>query len=343
MTARRPALALARSFAPALAVALALAAAPTAAALADPPPPPPPSPSPSPSPSPRDAARARFDRGQTLYNLGKLDEAIAELEGAYELDPDPAYLFNLAQAHRLRGNRPRALFFYRRFLALSPDAPNRAEIHERITLLEAEHRAAAAERAALERAAADKARAELAAEYDARRHRVGIEVGWSRIYLDGLDDPPPQLVQGATYAYRLTRLGRSTLEAGLTYHESTIPYTNPSKGAVSASYSQILVTTTLTHPIAWRLAARGVLGLGASTLRNLQQGNPVIEGQVGIDPQGMFCARADVTVVLRLHPLFDVTYTLVAASFAPPNRELTPALKSIVSFEGFHVGLHVRL
>ena len=31
------------------------------------------------------------------------------------------------------------------------------------------------------------------------------------------------------------------------------------------------------------------------------------------------------------------------ASFAPRNEELAPALKSIVSFEGFHVGLHVRL
>lgn len=325
VTARHLTLALA------LAALSSVAAAP--AALADP----------TPSVSPRDAARARFDRAQVLYNLGKLDEAITEFEAAYELDPDPVYLFNLAQAHRLRGNTVRALFFYRRYLDLWRDAPNRAEVQERITALDAEARAASAERAALERAAADKARADLAAEYAGRRHRVGLEVGWSRIYFDGLDDPPPQLVQGATYAFRLARLGRATFEVGATYHESTIPYTNPTKGAVSASYSQVLATATLTRPIAWRFAVRGVLGLGASTLRNLQQGNPVIENGTGIDPQGMLCARADVTVVLRLHPLFDVTYTLGAASFAPPNGELNPALKSIVSIEGFHVGLHVRL
>lgn len=311
---------------PAPALALALAAAP---ALADRP--------------PREVAREHFDRGQTLYNLGKLDEAIAEFEGAYELDADPAYLFNLAQAHRLRGNHPRALFFYRRYLDLSPDAPNRAEVQERIAALEAEHRAAAAERAALERAAADQARAELAAADAAKRHRVGIEVGWSRIYFAGLVDPPPQLVQGATYAYRLGRLRRATLEIGGTYHETTIPYSNPAKGAVSASYSQLMATGTLTHPIAWRIAARAVVGLGASTLRNLEQGNPVIEGGAGSDPQGMLCARADLAVVLRLHPLFDVTYTLAAGSFAPRSQELTPALKSIASLEGFHVGLHVRL
>jgi len=147
---------------------------------------------------------------------------------------------------------------------------------------------------------------------------------------------------GARVEIEQRRVG-ATFEVGATYHETTIPYTHPSKGAVSASYSQVLATATLTHPIAWRLAARGVLGLGASTLRNLQQGNPVIADGVGSDPQGLLCVRADVTVVLRLHPLFDVTYTLGAASFAPPNGQLTPALKSIVSLEGVHVGLHVRL
>ncbi len=314
----------------ALALALVLAGALGGPALAD--------------PARRDAAKARFERGQTLYNLGKLDEAIVELEAAYELDPDPRYLLNLAQAHRLRGNRPRALFFYRRYLALSPaDEPYRAEAQERVIALEAEERAVTAERAEMERAAAEKARAELAAGYAARRHRVGIEVGWSRIYFNDLDDPPPQLVQGATYAYRLRHVGRGTLEVGATFHETTIPYSNPSKGAVSASYSQVMATGTITYPIAWRLAARGVLGLGASTLRNLEQGNPVIEGNAGSDPQGMLCARIDFTVVLRLHPLFDVTYTLGAASLAPRNPELTPALKNIVSLEGFHVGLHVRL
>ena len=294
-------------------------------------------------PSPREAARARFDRGQTLYNLGKLDEAIAEFEGAYELDADPAYLFNLAQAHRLRGNRPRALFFYRRYLDLSPDAPNRAEVAERITALEAEQRALAAEREAIERAAAEKARAELFAAYAAKRHRIGIEVGWSRVYFDGLPNPPPQLVQGGTYAYRIGHLRRATFEVGATYHETTIPYSSQGNEAVSASYSQLMGTATLTQPVAWRFAVRGVLGLGASTLRNLKQGNPVIEDGVGSDPQGLACARADLAVVLRLHPLFDVTYTLIAGSFAPRNQELRPDLKSIVSFESFHLGLHVRL
>jgi tetratricopeptide (TPR) repeat protein len=311
-------------------LALALAAAAAGPALAD--------------PSPREAARARSDRGHTLYNLGKFDEAIAEFEAAFALDADPAYLLNLAQAHRLRGDRARAVFFYRRYLALSPpDAPHRAEVQERIALLEAEHRAVAAEREAIERAAAEAARAALEAEQAARRHRVGIEVGWSRIFFAGLDDPPPQLVQGATYAYRLRRVRRATLEVGGTFHESTIPYSSPARGAVSASYSQVMATVTLTHPIAWRISARAAAGLGAATLRNLKQGNPVIEGNAGSDPQALICARAGVTAVLRLHPLFDVTYTLIAGSIAPRNRELAPALRRIVSLEAFHVGLHVRL
>jgi tetratricopeptide (TPR) repeat protein len=303
----------------------------------------------NPAPDPRKAAAAHFERGQTLYNLGKLDEAIVELEAAYQLDPDPVYLFNLAQAHRLRGNLPRAIFYYRRYLALSPDAPNRAEVTDRIAALEAEQRTADADHAALERARAElepaaleRARAALDDAYAARRHRVGLEVGWSQLYLGGLDNPPPQLVQGATYAYRLRHLGRAAREVGATFHETTIPYAS-TRGAASASYSQLMATGTLTHPIAWRLAARGVLGLGASTLRNLKQGNPVTPGNVGTDPQGLPCARLDLTLVLRLHPLFEATYTIAAASFAPPNDELASELKRIVTLEGFHVGLHVRL
>jgi tetratricopeptide (TPR) repeat protein len=289
------------------------------------------------------AARARFDRGQTLYNLGKLDAAIVELEAAYQLDPDPAYLFNLAQAHRLAGHRARALFFYRRYLALAPAAPNRAEVSDRITALEAEDRVLRAEREALARAAAAAARAELAAAHERRRHRLGIEVGWSQLYLDGLAQPPPQLIQGARYALRLRRFGRSTLELGASYHETTIPYVNPRTGAVAAAYSQLVAGVTYTHHLGWRLGARAGLGLGVSTARNLEQGNPLSADGLGTDPQGFGCARAELGLALALHPLFEATLTLAAVSFAPRNAEVTPALESVSSFETLHLGLSVRL
>jgi tetratricopeptide (TPR) repeat protein len=72
-------------------------------------------------------ARAHYERGTSLYALGKFAEAAQEYEKAFELKPDPALLYNAAQAHRIAGNKQRALFLYQNFLRVfgtsSPNAP----------------------------------------------------------------------------------------------------------------------------------------------------------------------------------------------------------------------------
>jgi tetratricopeptide (TPR) repeat protein len=82
------------------------------------------------------SAKPFYDRGITHYNLGHFAEAIAEFEKAYQEDPAPILLFNIAQAHRQSGNAERAIFFYRRFLEGKPDAPNKADVQKRIAELE---------------------------------------------------------------------------------------------------------------------------------------------------------------------------------------------------------------
>lgn len=69
-------------------------------------------------------ARPHFERGQAAYNAGRYDDAIAEYLRAYDFAPAPALLFNVAQALRLKGDKPRALDYYRKFLeaARSDDA-----------------------------------------------------------------------------------------------------------------------------------------------------------------------------------------------------------------------------
>jgi Tetratricopeptide repeat len=78
------------------------------------------------------AARPHYEKGATEYNLGHFADAIAEFEKAYELDPAPILLFNIAQAHRQNGNNERAAFFYRRYLEQAPNAANRADVDKRI-------------------------------------------------------------------------------------------------------------------------------------------------------------------------------------------------------------------
>jgi tetratricopeptide (TPR) repeat protein len=85
-----------------------------------------------------DAAEARrhYERGMAHFNLREFSKAIESFEAAYRLKPDPVFLYNLAQSHRLLDQHERALYFYRAYLRTSPDAPNRAEVEGRIATLE---------------------------------------------------------------------------------------------------------------------------------------------------------------------------------------------------------------
>ena len=64
----------------------------------------------------RTDARAHYDRATTAYALGRYGDAAAEFEQAFTLKPDPAILYNAAQAYRLAGNKERALQLYRNYL-----------------------------------------------------------------------------------------------------------------------------------------------------------------------------------------------------------------------------------
>src|SRR4051812_40977344 len=57
-------------------------------------------------------AKEHYLKGGRFYDLGKYDDAIREFEAAYENRPDPAFLYNLAQSHRLAGHNNDAIRFY---------------------------------------------------------------------------------------------------------------------------------------------------------------------------------------------------------------------------------------
>jgi tetratricopeptide (TPR) repeat protein len=93
------------------------------------------------SPSAATQAKAHYQRGTGFYNLGRFEEALNEYEAAYLLVQDPPFLFNIAQCHRKLGNNKEALGFYRSYLRVAPDAPNRTEVQKRIAELERGKRA----------------------------------------------------------------------------------------------------------------------------------------------------------------------------------------------------------
>jgi len=85
-----------------------------------------------------DTARARqhFETGNRLFEVGEYRKALEEFRAAHVARPDPAFLYNSAQCHRLLGERQEALTLYRRFLALEPETPKRALVERQIRELE---------------------------------------------------------------------------------------------------------------------------------------------------------------------------------------------------------------
>jgi tetratricopeptide (TPR) repeat protein len=69
--------------------------------------------------------RALFEQAEAKFNVGRFDEALADYQAAYDVEPLPAFLFNIGQCYRNMGNFERAQFFFRRYTTLDPRSPNR--------------------------------------------------------------------------------------------------------------------------------------------------------------------------------------------------------------------------
>ena len=80
-------------------------------------------------------ARERYQDAQKQFDLGNWDAAIQGFASAYELRPDPIFLYNMAQAYRRSGNLRRAIDLYKNYLIKDPKSPQRAEVEDRIRAL----------------------------------------------------------------------------------------------------------------------------------------------------------------------------------------------------------------
>jgi hypothetical protein len=85
-----------------------------------------------------DAAKARelFTQGNTFFDLGQFDKAIAAWQQGYQLKNDPGFLYNIGQAYRTMGDAEKAIFFYKRYLINAPKAKNKAEVEQKIEILQ---------------------------------------------------------------------------------------------------------------------------------------------------------------------------------------------------------------
>src|SRR5205814_110967 len=93
----------------------------------------PPTPQPSPQKSKaKQEALEHFEKGKVAFRLRDHNTAINEWRAAYQLDPDPVFLYNIAQGYRELHDFANAVAFYKNYLREAPDAPNRATVEKRI-------------------------------------------------------------------------------------------------------------------------------------------------------------------------------------------------------------------
>ncbi len=66
--------------------------------------------------------------GKAAYRRKQYDDAIAAFEAAWEADPQPRFLFNLARSHEKRGDLARASHHFERYLRAEPGAEDRRKV-----------------------------------------------------------------------------------------------------------------------------------------------------------------------------------------------------------------------
>jgi tetratricopeptide (TPR) repeat protein len=82
------------------------------------------------------AARRHFERGEKLFALGRFDDALEEYQTAFDAKPLPGFLYNIGQCYRNLGDYDQAIFSFKKYLKLEPDAPNREAVERLIEDLE---------------------------------------------------------------------------------------------------------------------------------------------------------------------------------------------------------------
>jgi tetratricopeptide (TPR) repeat protein len=98
----------------------------------------------------RDDAKKHFQAGKRHHDAGEWDAALDDYLHGYQLDPSPAFLFNIGQVYRLKGARDKALDYYQRYLEAAPHAQGSDEARAFAAKLKAELDADAAARQARE-------------------------------------------------------------------------------------------------------------------------------------------------------------------------------------------------
>jgi tetratricopeptide (TPR) repeat protein len=90
-------------------------------------------------------AKAAYRAGVEHFKKQQFADAIREFNKAYRLDPNPVLVFNMARAFEELKQYASAIEYYKRYLEMAPQAPDRAKVEDSLRALEILQKAAATE------------------------------------------------------------------------------------------------------------------------------------------------------------------------------------------------------
>lgn len=236
-----------RSALPAAAIVACLMCSSASALARAPHPPTPPKEGAKEGSSEKTRAADLFKKSADAYLKGDFTQAIALLDEAYQLDPQPVLLYNLARAHEGLGHLDEAITLYERYLTQEPTSPDRGAIEQRIVTLRRQRD---------ERAAVEKDRAQVEKERAAvERQRAAPP------------PPPPPPRPRSIYPYVVGGAGVVGLVTGTVFgllanskkNEATDEKTQTTAVDIRSTGKSFATVSTVSFVIGGALVAGGVV------------------------------------------------------------------------------------
>jgi Tetratricopeptide repeat len=288
-----------------------------------------------------------YQKGRTAYDLGRFEEAIKEFEAAYETKPHPAYIYNLAQTYKQKGDHQKAVFYYRRYLKLEPTAKNREVIETRITELEDLIKKQADQREKPpdgldtpdgQRTSPDATRpgtdpdVRTVAPMKPSVARLAVSAGPAFVSLGDGPPVPTQFSVFAQGAYTL-HFGKLDLELGAGLGLTPMPFntvdqTDTGTSLLLSAVGLIGVRYAV-HP---RVGLRLEAGAGYQSMGGLKAGNPFTVDNEESSAVGMFAARGAVGVDFRVAGGLLIS-VMPAFVFSPAPEKLDESISRVTRFE----------